>query len=84
MLKNKSNLFVLLTLGTFYLIVFILFRNIRALFPPPEIYSNKIVGYSQYFGYPFYFDNILFWAILVVTFFAPFTLKLWKKKKRGK
>lgn len=36
------------------------FRYIRELFPLPEIGKHNIVGYTQYFGYPFYFDAIFF------------------------
>lgn len=55
----------------------------RALFPPPEIESNKIVGYSQYFGYPFYFDSlylmILIFAPLFILIIIVFLFNKWKK-----
>jgi len=53
------------------------FKKIRALLPPPEIMSNKIIGFAQYFGYPLYFDTIfvLFLIFLPVLLFYLFTLK---------
>lgn len=52
-------------------------KKIRTLFPPPEIGSDKLVGFSQYFGYPFYFDYLLFIFLFVfpVTIFLFFYYK---------
>ena len=53
------------------LLIFISFRVLRKMFPLPEINQEKIVGYSQYYGYPLYFDTILFFTFLllpIVTF----------------
>lgn len=40
------------------------FRGVRQAINPPSIDSNKIVGHTQYFGYPFYFDSIIFHLFL--------------------
>ena len=53
------------------LLIFISFRVLRKMFPLPEINQEKIVGYSQYYGYPLYFETILFFTFLllpIVTF----------------
>lgn len=42
------------------------FKNIRAVFPPPEIDGNKLIGFAQYFGYPFYFDTIFFFFLVFI------------------
>lgn len=47
------------------------FKKIRAIFPPPEIEANKLIGFAQYFGYPLYFDTIFFFFLIftpVLTF----------------
>ena len=46
-------------------VVFLSFRTIRDLFPPPRITENKIVGFTQYFGYPFFFDTIIFFLFVI-------------------
>lgn len=51
------------------LLILIFFRKIRYLFPIPEIGDSKIVGFSQYFGYPFYFDTFIFFVILLSILF---------------
>lgn len=40
------------------------FKKIRALFPIPIIGNDRLVGFSQYFGYPLYFDTIFFFFII--------------------
>lgn len=44
----------------------IYFKKIRALLPPPEISSNKLIGFAQYFGYPLYFDTIFFFFLIFI------------------
>lgn len=47
------------------LFILFTFRKVRSFFPPPSIGESKIVGYAQYFGYPFYFDTVLFFVFLL-------------------
>jgi hypothetical protein len=58
----KSLFFSLILLS----ILAVSFKSIRALFPPPEIGSEKLIGFSQYYGYPPYFDNLIFLAIIFI------------------
>ena len=67
----------------FFLFSLVFFRHIRAFFPIPELGSEKIVGYSAYFGYPLYFDNFLFFYIILCPFFAWALLFLRKKLWRN-
>lgn len=62
-------------------VIFILFKKIRGLFLGPQIGENKIVSYSQYFGYPYYFDTILFFVIIFSPSIIMFILKFAMKKK---
>lgn len=50
-------------LNAFFLVSF---KKIRSLLPPPEINSNKLIGFAQYFGYPLYFDTIFFFFLIFV------------------
>jgi len=63
------------------LFIFIGFKKIRMFFPPPEITSEKLVGFTQYFGYLIYFDSIIFLLIIflpVVILFIFSFKKLFK------
>ncbi|MEK7533762.1 MAG: hypothetical protein AAB600_00335 [Patescibacteria group bacterium] len=66
---NKSTHIKILIEALFYFSIEVLltlfFRKIRNLFPIPTIGENKIVGYAQYFGYPFYFDNFVFFLFII-------------------
>ncbi|GEM_PF-5377710 len=42
------------------------FRALRELAQQPQIDANKIVGYVQYFGYPIYFDSLVFNFIFIL------------------
>lgn len=68
-------------IGIFLAAVF--FRNIRSYFPIPFIGDEKIVGFSQYNGYPLFFDTFLFFGIIGFLFLAVFltklSIRLWKK-----
>ncbi len=65
-------IFTILLLGTF--------RNLRKLFPIPEIESEKIIGYTHYYGYPFYFDNIFF-LLIFTPILIIISAKIIKKAK---
>jgi hypothetical protein len=47
-------------------ILLLKFRNLRELFPPTQIGEYKIVGFAQYYGYPFYYDNLIFAALILL------------------
>lgn len=67
----------------FFLFLFICSKYIRQSLPPPQILDNKIVGFSQFFGYPLYFDFYLFFLILfipVITFFIFYFLEFKNEK----
>ncbi|MCL4418579.1 hypothetical protein M1146_00585 [Patescibacteria group bacterium] len=79
---KRNRLFLKTLFFSFILFIILVsgFKKIRALFPPPEIGSDKLIGFSQYFGYPFYFDNLFFFFLI----FFPvvvFLFFLYIKKK---
>ncbi|MDO8621275.1 MAG: hypothetical protein Q7R31_03260 [Candidatus Levybacteria bacterium] len=79
LLNLKGFIKFVIYLGLFDLTLFLSFRFLRTLFPLPEILGNKIIGYAQYFGYPIYFDNLVF----IILFFIPalIFLILFNKKR---
>ncbi len=71
-------------LAVFLLEVLILFsvRPVRDYFDGPDIASKKIVGYTQYFQYPMYFDYFFFMCLVlapIAVTVALFFLKINKK-----
>lgn len=58
------------------------FRKIRDMLPPPQINQTKIVGYTQYFGYPFFLDTVIFFLFLLFPFIIFSLLYLLKKKSK--
>lgn len=81
LIKNKYTNTLLMSgfiLCVFYVILGIFFRNVRAFFLPPD-FLGEVIGFSQYNGYPLYFDTIIFFIILSLTFLIPFLL-IHKKK----
>lgn len=62
------------------LIVFV-FRFFRFLFPPASIGSEKIIGYAQYYKYPLYFDNVVFFVFLFAPIVLVFIAKKWLRNK---
>ena len=60
-------------------VLIILLRPVRSLFPLPEIGSDKIIGYSQYFGYPLSFDTLYFSILILVPLLVVFCTSLFKK-----
>jgi hypothetical protein len=72
---------------SFLLLDFLLviaFRNIRDLLPPPEIGKKHIIGYSQYFGYPFYLDTIIFFILICYPLGFFIVIKLWNQHSKRK
>lgn len=57
---------------------FVLYKKMRGLFPPPQIGSEKLVGFAQYFGYPIYFDTIFFFLIVSIPLIVTIILKIRK------
>jgi len=66
----------------FLVFLFINFRTFRDFFPIPKILESKIIGYSQYFAYPLYFDTFIFFIVIlspiVICLFIEKFIK-WKK-----
>ena len=73
--KKKNTVFLIFTLGAVWGGIFYTFRYFRSLFPQPMINSYGIVGFAQYYGYPFIFDNILFVLFLITAFVIGFHLR---------
>ena len=83
-LKSDLKKIVIKTIIVSTLMIFFLmlgFKKIRTFFPPPEITNQKLVGFAQYFGYPFYFDSIVF---LLVVFLPILMLFIFSFKKLTK
>lgn len=68
-IKSKLSIIVLKSFViSFFAIVLLAFtfKKIRSLFPVPEIGSDKLIGFSQYYGYPFSFDTIFFFFLIFI------------------
>jgi hypothetical protein len=83
----QSRTIVYLSLNILFLFLFILFmglffRRIRDSLPPTEIGSQKIVGYTQFFSYPFNLDTFIFFIFIL----SPVAIGLifYLKDKRNK
>lgn len=82
LIKTKN--FYLLWIGIYFvcsIFIFLSFRFIRSIFPIPSIGEKEIIGYIQYFGYPFYFDTILFFTFLFLPVISYYITKLLKYGK---
>lgn len=78
---NKIIIYGILLSSVLNAFLLINFKRIRSLFPPPEIGEEKLVGFAQYYGYPFYFDTIFsFFLILIPILTFIFLYKLNKRK----
>lgn len=74
-LLGMRKIFFVRWIGIFFLstlVIFLSFRAIRNIFPIPHVNDNKIIGYAQYYGYPFYFDTVLFFIFLLLPFIIFF------------
>ncbi len=73
-------------IGLFFVSLFttvlflIVLKILRPFFPPPPITTSGIIGYAQYTGYPFYFDNLLFVVFITTPIFIILIYYVWKKK----
>jgi hypothetical protein len=83
-LKSDLKKVVIKTIIVSTLMIFFLmlgFKKIRAFFPPPEIANEKLVGFAQYFGYPFYFDSIVFLLVVLLPILMLFIFSFKKLTK---
>jgi hypothetical protein len=66
-------------------IIAVSFRHLRDIFPKPHIDNATSIGYAQYFGYPLYLDNYIFWIFIatpiLVTYIATRKTFIKVKKK---
>ena len=62
--KRVISLYILVII-LMLLLFFLTFRMLRDSLPPPAISENKIIGYTQYFGYPYWLDTIIFFIFLI-------------------
>lgn len=70
----KLFVFTSLITAFVYAVLGVGFRHLRDLFPKPES-TGEIIGFAQYFGYPLFFDNVLFWILIITPVAAYFILK---------
>lgn len=85
--KSKRVILLLATICTLcisYAITLTSSKVIRSFFPPPKILEGKIIGFAQYYGYPFLFDyffvfEIIFIPIIVIILFSSISKKYVKK-----
>lgn len=78
--KNAPSILSMGSAGLFIVIFAFNFRFLRDTLPPPQIHTNKIVGYSQYFGYPFFLDTATILLLLLLPVILFFLLGILKKK----
>lgn len=83
--RHRTLFFVHLTILVGLLgIIITLFRKIRDTLPPPAIDQTKIVGYIQYYGYPTYFDTVIFFILILFPLLYFSIAKYIDKKRRQK
>lgn len=63
------------------LFLMLTFKKLRIFFPPPEISNEKLIGFAQYFGYPFYFDTLIFFLIIFLPILILFIFSVKKLMK---
>lgn len=80
--STKINIFKSIIISILLLVASLLsFKKIRVLFPTPMINENKLVGFSQYYGYPFYFDTIFFFFIILLPVIVLLIFYFWEKRR---
>jgi multisubunit Na+/H+ antiporter MnhB subunit len=79
----QKKVIVICSLSSFVSIAVLLLglRFFRNFFLFPQVLDNKIVGYSQYFGYPFYFDTLYLNIIIFIPAIILILLYFRKIKK---
>jgi len=74
----------------FFVFLFILFFNLlffkplRDNLPPSMIGRSDVVGYAQYYGYPFYLDTVIFFILIFHPIILFALLKIFEQYKRRK
>lgn len=74
--RNKLLIFIIFFTLLFYGILLFIFRDIRSYFPKPGLVGEEVIGFVNYFGYPLYFDLVLFFTII----FSPLMITILLKK----
>jgi len=85
--KHKRISFLVISLSfIFFLTIYLVlsFRTIRDSLPPTKIENQKIVGYTQYFGYPFQLDTIIFFLFLLPPLLVGLLMQIKKDKLKDK
>ncbi|HVT00823.1 MAG TPA: hypothetical protein VHE53_01145 [Patescibacteria group bacterium] len=77
--KNEILIIYIIYLIICFSIISFTFKDIRNSFPPTPIVANQIVGYSQYFDYPLYFDSLFFLVLILLPVIFFSFAKLFKK-----
>ncbi len=78
--KKKLNPDVILysvILFVLYFLILFEYRQLRSFFPKPS--KEDVIGFAQYFGYPLYFDNFIFLAIILSPILAFIIKRIIKK-----
>jgi len=82
--RQKIGFFLLLNLFFLFFLTIVLglsFRKIRDSLPPPEIGTQKIIGYIHYFGYPFHLDTVIFFLVILPPLLIGLLVRLKVKNK---
>lgn len=73
--RIKTN-FSILGISIFsYLIMGLIFRHIRDYFSKPSLKDSSVIGFSQYFGYPLFFDIFLFCFIIFIPLVSYYLIR---------
>lgn len=81
LVKNKLIVQSIMLSSLLNIVLLVNFKNIRSIFPPPEIGRDGLVGFAQYFGYPFYFDTLIFFFMIFVPISTFIVLYIKNRKK---
>ncbi|GEM_PF-3098869 len=81
-LDKKKIIIKCITISIILNLVLLLgFKKIRSYISPPEIGRDGLVGFAQYFGYPFYFDTLIFFFMIFVPILTFIALYVFNKNK---
>lgn len=82
--ERKVLLFFTASSVIYFTVIFLSFRYIRNFFPVPQVSDSKIVGYAHFTGYPFYFDLVLVFSIVLfpLVFFYCYREKMKNEKNK--
>ena len=83
--KDRYAIIIFSALTILMLLFFALtFRIVRDNLPPTPISANKIIGYSQYFGYPLFLDTAIFLILILLPIIFFVALRLVEKGNKHK